>query len=274
MALEHGLASLGGGYTMNEWERRQKATQPDWLTAMVAAQQQANAANQQRAAEIRAIYQKNIEMYRPGGEFETKSLEQLAKTGERFVEKGYGEQLQQAISSGTYGTTVTGGIKPRLRKQYEEEVGAPSRLRLEDILMQRLTSAQTGLASFLERQEDIGPGLSDIYNMAAQYGSSEPSTFERTYGGTYGNTLESGIGTYGTLGGNTPVQGTGGTVTRESAGLTPKNLPAGVYSTTPKAQPSTTSTPYPNYAAYVSASKAAGGKPYSESWAKRMRVIP
>jgi hypothetical protein len=170
---------------------RQGRQTPDFLSQLVTSQTAANIANQQRAAEIRAIYEENIKRYRPGGTFETKALEQIGKAGERFVEKGYGEQTQANITGGLFGTTVQAGIKPRLRKEYEEETAAPARLRLEDVLMQRLTSAQTGLAGFLERQEDVGPGLGTIGSLAEQYGAATPMSFSRTI--NRGDTSDSGL---------------------------------------------------------------------------------
>lgn len=157
-------------------------SEPDWMSELLRESERREKKTAEREAEIRALYDEMVRRYSPGGEFEKKSLAEIERRGERFVEKGYGEGLQSAISRGMFGTTYTGGLKGRLRGQYEEEIGAPSRLRLEDLLMQRLTSAQQGLAGFLERQEDVGPSLSDIYGMARDYGKTEPMTFSRTYG--------------------------------------------------------------------------------------------
>ena len=192
---------------------QQKAnSQQNFLAQATNASNQANAANKKREAQVLAIYDEMVNRYQPGGSFETKSLAELDKQKSRFVEKGYASETQGNISSGIYGTTTQTGTKSRLDKDFEAEVGAPSRLRLEDVLMQRLSGAQTGKAQFLTGIQDEGPSLSQLYGMGQAAGSSSggsglssPSPSEDSSG----SNLSSNIRLPGSGGTGGSVQGTG-----------------------------------------------------------------
>jgi hypothetical protein len=84
-----------------------------------------------------------IERYRPGGEF-GKPEEALLK---RAKVKSLAGTAQDIVSSGLSGTTVGAGAG----QAWEEEVGMPARLRLEDIRTQRLTEAMGAKAGYMER---------------------------------------------------------------------------------------------------------------------------
>ncbi|KKL18495.1 hypothetical protein LCGC14_2474940, partial [marine sediment metagenome] len=90
-----------------------------------AKQDAANLANQKRYEEAIALYSDIVEQYKPGGAFGTGFEAQL----ERQKTKTVAGQTQSLVSSGLYGTTQTAG----LGKKWEEEVGAPARLKLEDL---------------------------------------------------------------------------------------------------------------------------------------------
>jgi hypothetical protein len=114
-----------------------------------SASTEARAATDRRLAQATAIYDEIINRYQPGGAFERRGLAQLESQRTRDV----GTESQQLISSGLYGTTTMGGVGRR----WEESVGEPAKLALEDTMMQRLSQAQTGKAGLLERVEDVGP---------------------------------------------------------------------------------------------------------------------
>lgn len=120
----------------------------------------ARQANEQRYAQAMAIYDEIIKRYQPGGTFGKAALGQLETQKVRDV----GRETQQMISSGLYGTTTTAGLPTK----WEAEVGAPSRLRLEDIMMQRLSQAQIGKAGFIERREDVYPDVGAYAGYEAQ----------------------------------------------------------------------------------------------------------
>lgn len=170
--------------SINEQRRAasQAQAQQSYLSQAIAATNQSNQANKKRELQVLAIYDEMVNRYQPGGSFETKSLAQIEKQKNRYVEQGYGAETQGNISSGLYGTTAQTGIKGRLSKDYEADVAQPSRLQLEDVLMQRLSGAQQGKAGFLSSIEDVGPSLSDLYSMGAQAGSSQGGSYSPTSG--------------------------------------------------------------------------------------------
>jgi hypothetical protein len=142
----------------------------DKLIADLQKQQEsANLANQKRYDEMLAIYDEVIRRYQPGGSFEKAGLEQLGQQKTRDI----GAETQQMIGSGLYGTTTTASLPSR----WEQETGAPSRLKLEDIMMQRLSQAQIGKAGAIENVSDTGPSYDLIAQLAMQRGQG-------TVGGT------------------------------------------------------------------------------------------
>lgn len=184
------------------------ATLNSYLDQLTASTESAKAANLKRYDQAMAIYDSVIQNYSPGGAFERASLADLANVKQQTTSG----ELQQNISSGLFGTTGTQAIG----RQFEKDVGAPARLKLEDIQMQRLSEAQLGKASFIERREDVGPDIGMLASLMSQAqgptgpGFTEPKTFTRTYGRTFGGSLESGFGAYGTLGSSAAPR-TGGT---------------------------------------------------------------
>ena len=110
----------------------------DILSQYEQAAESARLSNLQRSEQVQAIWDEIIRRYQPGGTFEARALQQLEARKKRET----GAEMQQLISSGLFGTTVAGGVGRR----WEEAVGAPARLSLEDIMMQRLSTAQIGKA--------------------------------------------------------------------------------------------------------------------------------
>lgn len=115
-------------------------------------EESARAANIKREREIRGIYGQEIAQYEEGGAFKAAGLADI----ERAKTQAVGAGTQQMISSGLYGTTTAASIPV----QAEAQAGQ-ARLKLEDILQQRVTQAKRGLAGFVERIETPYPD----YNM-------------------------------------------------------------------------------------------------------------
>ena len=168
--------------------------------------------NEKRYAQAMAIYDEIINRYQPGGQFGKAALGQLEAQKERDV----GKETQGLISSGLYGTTGMAGLGTK----WEAEVGAPARLKLEDIMMERLSQAQVGKAGFIERREDEYPDVGAAAGYAAQAaaagggggGRGGGMTISGTTGatqrwGTYGAGTPSGAGGIG--GGRTTGPGPG-----------------------------------------------------------------
>ncbi len=153
------------GYTQKNIARRaaRPAPQPDLsgMERQISGQQaSATRANLQRYSQIMDIYNKVISRAGPGGAFQKAGLAQIesAKT------KGVGKETQSLISGGMFGTTTAAGVG----RKWEADVGAPARLRLEDIMEQRLTTAQLGKAGAIERREDVYPDYSSLLQMLAR----------------------------------------------------------------------------------------------------------
>ena len=92
---------------------------------------------QQALAQMQQIEQ----IYQPGGTF----LKGAETTYEKGKKKSLAATAQGMVSRGLGGTSVAANVE----KAYEEDIGAPWRLQIEDIRMQRLSEALQGKASVL-----------------------------------------------------------------------------------------------------------------------------
>lgn len=138
-------------------------TLDDLIEKMVQGAQQANRANLQRYGEAKNIYQDIIGQYQPGGSF----LAGAEKTYQRQKQRDMSAAKQGLVSAGLYNTTVQAGLP----KKYEEEVGIPYKLNLQDIRSQRVAEAKGELAGLIERREDIAPdylAMANLVQAAAQ----------------------------------------------------------------------------------------------------------
>ena len=145
----------------------------DFIKAYTKQYEAATAANLRRQQQIEAIFDEIIRRYGPGGTFGRAAEAQLERRKLRDVAAG----MQQMVSSGLYGTTVAAALP----KKWEEEVGAPARLTLEDIKMQRLSQAQLGKAGFLERIEDQYPSPEMLAQMMSAAGQAGVGAAPQTY---------------------------------------------------------------------------------------------
>ena len=176
----------------------------------------ARQANEQRYAQAMSIYDEIIKRYQPGGTFGKAALGQLETQKVRDV----GRETQQMISSGLYGTTTTAGLPTK----WEAEVGAPSRLRLEDIMMQRLSQAQIGKAGFIERREDVYPDVGAYAGYEERAAAAKPSTTWGQYDPNYMQSL---------FGGLTGAPGIGGGKTTPTTTAAPAKTPTAPAKTAP-----------------------------------------
>lgn len=130
----------------------------DLLGKFDVQQQQANIANEKRYQEGIALYDKNIAQFMPDGSFGAGFEAQL----ERAATKSVAQSQQSLVSTGLQGTTTAANT----RKKFEEEVGTPARLQMEDIKAQKLAEARSSKAGFIERREDVGPDYNTIASLA------------------------------------------------------------------------------------------------------------
>lgn len=135
---------------------------------------QTNVANKAREKEIRALFQDILGRYGEGGSFGAGYQSELERTKTRDVASG----TQSLVSAGLSNTTQAAGIG----KKWEEEVGAPARLRLEDLRMDRLSQAERDYGSFIERISDTGPDINMISQLLSQGTASAPTFGSSDFG--------------------------------------------------------------------------------------------
>jgi hypothetical protein len=144
-----------------------------------SAYDQANAAAFERENEIRGIFDDIVGTYAPGGSY-LKGAEAMI---DRQKQKYVGSATQNLISSGLFGSTMTAGLPGK----FEEEIGMPSRLKLEDMRTQAYTGALGQKASFIERIEEQVPDYGLMANLTAQAQQPQQSLsswLAETFGGT------------------------------------------------------------------------------------------
>lgn len=125
-------------------------------------EEEARAANIRRQEQVTSIFDEIIARYGPGGTYGAAAEALLGQQKIRDV----GAVTQRDITRGLY------GIRP-YEQEWEAAVGAPARLRLEDIKMERLSQAQLGKAGFLERIEEPYPDYGALMQaVSAQAGAA------------------------------------------------------------------------------------------------------
>jgi hypothetical protein len=142
---------------------------------------EARAANLKRYDEMMGIYNQIAEQYSPTGTFGAGYKAELEATKKRDVASA----TSQSIESGLYGTSIpaTAGAK------WEETVGAPARLKLEDIRTERYAGALEKKAGAVERREDTYPDYSQIAQMLMQ-ASARPTTTTPTGLDAFGRPMD------------------------------------------------------------------------------------
>jgi len=142
---------------------------------------EARAANLQRYSQMQGIYDEIVARYQPGGGFMAG-----AEAGiEQQKTKDVSSEIAQTVSSGLYGTTVPSTAA----KRWEMDVGAPQRLKLEDIRTQALSQAQMQKAGAIERREDVYPDYSMIAQLMAQTAQQPQTTGVTRYSYPFGKSL-------------------------------------------------------------------------------------
>jgi len=111
---------------------------------------EAKAANVAREKEIRSIYANILNSISgSNASMRASGLSDIETQSKQLV----GQESQNLISSGLYGTTTAASIPTRV----ESSFARPARLKLEDLLASRKREAQLGLAGFVERIENPYP---------------------------------------------------------------------------------------------------------------------
>lgn len=123
--------------------------------------EEARQANLKREREVRNLYKSNLAAVEKLGVGERATIE-------REKERGIGQETQQMISSGLYGTTTAASLPGKWESQY----AAPARLRLEDVLSREKMQAQSEYAQFIERIQNPYPDYGPLMQAYAAQGST------------------------------------------------------------------------------------------------------
>jgi hypothetical protein len=140
--------------------RKRRGTYTDPAAEAKAAAQRVNEANKARETEVRGILDEVIGLYRSGGAFGQGVEAQLERERTKTMASGQ----QALIGSGLFNTTQQAGLAGK----FAEEVAMPTRMKLEDLRMDRLSGALGQKAQFIGDIQDQAPD----YRLLAQLLSS------------------------------------------------------------------------------------------------------
>ena len=170
-----------------------------YLGAFLQAGEKARQRTQARLDQAIGIYDKNIAMYQPGGEFGKGFEAQLGQAKQSSVSGG----MAHLAKTGLYNTSIGAG----LGTAFEKGVGTPARLQMNDMRIGRLSDAYSAKAGVLERVDDRGPDASLLSNLMMQAANqprysapsqvSSPHPWESSYmggGWTLGSAGPSNVG--------------------------------------------------------------------------------
>ena len=141
------------------------------LDTIQKLQEQTNAKNKAREDEVRAMLDEVIGMYRPGGTYGQGVEKQLDIERTQALSSG-GQAL---ISSGLFNTTGFAGLS----QQFEQQVGMPTRMKLEDLRMDRLQGALGQKAQFVTDIQDTAPDYRLLAELMSQGGAATGTTGSR-----------------------------------------------------------------------------------------------
>jgi hypothetical protein len=140
---------------------------------MAQAAKKAKQANEQRYEQGMGIFDEIIQRYQPGGEYGKGAMALYEQGKSQAMAQG----MQNLVSSGLSNTTVAAGLPMK----YEQEVGTPFRMQLEDRRMDALTQAQIGKTGFIERRQDVYPDANLYAGLQTQASSGGGGGTRTTY---------------------------------------------------------------------------------------------
>ena len=98
-------------------------------------------APQAPSPEVLSLFEEAMKRYQPGGQFGKRELALLGRAKKKALARGY----QSAVSAGLGGTSVPEAMGAK----FQEEIGEPTRLGLEDVRTQRLNELMMAKAGYL-----------------------------------------------------------------------------------------------------------------------------
>ena len=140
-------------------------------------------APQAPSPEVLALFEEAMKRYQPGGQFGKRELALLGRAKKKTLARGY----QSAVSAGLGGTSVPEAMGAK----FQEEIGEPTRLGLEDVRTQRLNELMMAKAGYLG---GIGPGGKTTTTATTAGGGGG-------YGGGYGGGVFGRVDPVGTYAG-------------------------------------------------------------------------
>lgn len=176
-----------------------------YLQQFINAGNIARSRTQDRLNQALSIYDNNIAMFQPGGDFGKGFEASLAQSKSSSI----GQGMQHLASTGLYNSSIGAG----LGTAFEKTVGTPARLQLNDMRMGKLADAYTAKAGVLERVTDRGPDSSLLANLMMQAANQpRPQSAQAAYSP---HPWEAGyMGGGWALGSQGPSQVGGGTLAR------------------------------------------------------------
>jgi hypothetical protein len=148
-----------------------------WNKGNKSAYDKANEAAAKREDEIRGLLDDIIGSYAPGGSYMKGQEAMLGREKQKYL----GSATQNLISSGLYGSTMMAGAP----KKWEEEIGIPTRAKLEDIRTQAYTSALAGKADFINSITETVPDYGMMAQLTAEASSAPQQSLNDWLYGTF-----------------------------------------------------------------------------------------
>ena len=130
------------------------------------------AANEKRYQEGLTLLDQSIARYQPGGQFGQGAMAQYEQGKTQALATG----TQSMVNSGLSNTTVAAALP----LAYEQEVGTPFRLQLEDMRMQNLTQAEMAKTGFIERRTDSYPDPNMMAQLQMQASSGGGVSYQKS----------------------------------------------------------------------------------------------
>ena len=139
-------------------------------------------APQAPSPEVLALFEEAMKRYQPGGQFGKRELALLGRAKKKSLARGY----QSAVSAGLGGTSVPEAMGAK----FQEEIGEPTRLGLEDVRTQRLNELMMAKAGYLG---GVGRGGTTTTTATTAGGGGGSGGYGGGYGGgTFGRVEPTG----------------------------------------------------------------------------------
>jgi hypothetical protein len=190
-----GGGSSSSNYSFSSSSGGTNMTSSDILDKYEKSYAEARSANELRYQQGMDILGKAVQRYQPGGDFGKGAMAQYEQGKTQAMAGG----MQSLVNAGLSNTTVAAGLP----LAYEQEVGTPFRLQLEDMRMGNLTEAEQAKTAFIEKRQDPYPDFGMFAQLAMQAATSGNQSGDIYTG--LGTNARQGLDIFGT-----PLSGSSG----------------------------------------------------------------